>query len=518
MVSHEYGQGALSVSNKIRKIVIVGGGTAGWMTGAAMARFLKNNYCQVVLIESEQIGTVGVGEATIPHIEIFNRTLGIDEDEFIKRTQGTFKLGIEFNNWGKIGDSYIHAFGGVGQDIESIPFYHYWWKLHQQGKVPDVGAYSLNALASAKAKFMRSVEAGNSPLSNIVYAYQFDASLYAKMLREYAEKGGVKRIEGKIEETRLRATDGFIESVVLNSGEVIEGDLFIDCSGFKGLLIEQALNTGYEDWSHWLPCDRAWAVQSESSGPLLPYTKSTAHSAGWQWTIPLQHRTGNGHVFSSRFMDAEQAKDILLNNLPGKPLTEPKLLKFVTGKRKKAWNKNCIALGLAGGFIEPLESTSIHLVQSTIARIMSLFPTRDFNKDEIALFNKQVDFDYETVRDFIILHYKATHRNDSEFWNYCREMEVPASLQTKIDLFKVNGQIHRDSQELFSDVSWIEVMHGQGIKPRGYHPLVDTLPETEIERRVAHIKKVIDAGVDYMPSQQEFIDKFCKANPVAAKD
>ncbi|MGJ8680022.1 tryptophan halogenase family protein [Paraglaciecola sp.] len=489
----------------LRNIVIVGGGTAGWMTAAALGRFLKNSFCKVRLIESEDIPSVGVGEATIPQIQVFNRTLGIDENEFIRRTQGTFKLGIEFENWGKIGESYIHAFGDVGNDMDSVQFYHYWWKMRQKGQAPDIGAYSLNAVAAPKSKFMRSVDAGNSPLSNIVYAYQFDAGLYAEFLREFALKHDVKRTQAKVVESRLRASDGFIESVVLDDGEVIEADLFIDCSGFRGLLIEKALNTGFDDWTHWLPCDSAWAVPCERTEPLLPYTRSTAHSAGWQWRIPLQHRTGNGHVFASQYMNENQALDTLLNNLPAKALADPKLLKFTTGKRKKIWNKNCIAVGLSSGFMEPLESTSIHLIQSTIARLMSLFPNREFNQHDIDLFNSQADFEYERIRDFIILHYKATQRDDSEFWNYCRTMSVPDTLNQKISQFMENGQIHRTNMELFNDTSWLEVFHGQGFHPKGYHPLVDVVPDDELTRRLEHIKKVIDKSVDAMPSQQEFM-------------
>src|SRR6187551_222020 len=391
--------------NRIEKIVIVGGGTSGWMTAAALAKVLKNDYCQVRLIESEEIGTVGVGEATIPQIQLFNKLLDLDEDEFVRKTQGTFKLGIQFVNWTHIGHKYIHAFGDVGKDMEAIQFYHYWLKMSQLGKAEELGHYTISGVASDNGKFMRPFDAGNSPLSNIAYAFHFDAGLYARFLREYSEARGVVRTEGKVVNTILRADDGFIEAVHLESGERVEADFFIDCSGFRGLLIEQALKTGYEDWSHWLPCDRAWAVPCESVGDPIPYTRSTAHAAGWQWRIPLQHRTGNGHVFSSKFMSEDEARSILLGNLDGKPLAEPRLLKFVTGKRKKFWNKNCLAVGLASGFMEPLESTSIHLVQSTIARLMSFFPNKNFDKEDIDEFNRQADFEVEKIRDFLILHY-----------------------------------------------------------------------------------------------------------------
>ncbi len=505
------------MDNRINKIVIVGGGTSGWMTAAAISKVLKGNYCKVQLIESEEIRTVGVGEATIPQIQLFNRLLELDENDFVRKTQATFKLGIQFVNWTRIGHSYIHAFGDVGKDIESIQFYHYWLKLRQLGLVGVLDDYSLSGVASSRGRFMRSIDAGNSPLSNIAYAFHFDAGLYAKFLREYSEARGVLRTEGKVIDTLLRSTDGFIKGVKLESGEYIEADFFIDCSGFRGLLIEQALGTGYEDWSHWLPCNRAWAVPCESNGDPVPYTRSTAHSAGWQWRIPLQHRIGNGHVFSSEFMSEDQALDILLNNLDGRPLAEPRLLRFITGKRKKFWNKNCLAIGLASGFMEPLESTSIHLVQSAIARLMSFFPNKDFDQEDIDEFNRQADFEFERIRDFLILHYHVTERTDSDFWNYCRNMSVPQTLTQKIEQFKRNGRIYRNSTEMFNDLSWLEVMHGQGITPEAYHPLVDRMSLDEIVQRVESVKRVIDKSVDYMPTHAQFINDNCKAEDVYKK-
>lgn len=503
--------GEMMSDNRIKKVVIVGGGTAGWMTAAAIAKVLGKNYCQVNLIESEEIGIVGVGEATIPQIQLFNKLLGLDEDEFVRKTQGTFKLGIQFVNWTHIGHKYIHAFGDMGKDMEAIQFYHYWLKMSQLGEAEELGAYTISGVASDNGKFMRPFDAGNSPLSNIAYAFHFDAGLYARFLREYSEARGVLRTEGKVVNTILRTDDGFIEAVQLESGERVEADFFIDCSGFRGLLIEQALKTGYEDWSNWLPCDRAWAVPCESVGDPIPYTRSTAHAAGWQWRIPLQHRIGNGHVFASKFMSEDEARSILLNNLDGKPLAEPRLLKFVTGKRKKFWNKNCLAVGLASGFMEPLESTSIHLVQSTIARLMSFFPNKNFDQEDIDEFNRQADFEVEKIRDFLILHYHATERNDSEFWNYCRTMSIPDALAQKIEQFKKNGRIYRNSTEMFNDLSWLEVMHGQGIRPRAYHPLVDRMTKEEIAQRLDSVKRVIDKSVDYMPTHAQFIAEHCKA-------
>lgn len=505
------------INNKqraVKRVVIVGGGTAGWMSAMSFARYFRGGYCEVVLVESEDIGTVGVGEATIPQIQVFNKIVGLDENEFVKRTQASFKLGIEFVNWGQIGDSYLHAFGGFGRDMEGLHFHHYWLKYHKQGGTQHIGEYCLNAMAAKQNKFMRSVEAGNSPLSNIAYAFHFDAGLYARYLRELAEKAGVKRIEGRITKVNLRESDGFIESVTLERGETISGDLFIDCSGFRGLLINEALGVGYVDWSQWLPNDSAWAVPSEKITPLPSYTRATAHKAGWQWRIPLQHRTGNGHVFSSRFMEAEEAKEILLNNLTGKALAEPRLIRFKTGRREKFWEKNCIAIGLSSGFMEPLESTSIHLVQSALARILTMFPYADFNQKEIDLYNEQVGFEYERIRDFIILHYKATHRDDSEYWRYCKDMDVPEELQKKIDVFMQNGQMYRFNNELFNEVSWVEVLLGQGFIPEGYHPLVDAMPEEDFVRRMKHIKDVLDSSVACMPDHLEFINQNCKAEMV----
>lgn len=499
------------MDNRIRKILIVGGGTAGWMTAAAMARVLKDQYCEIQLVESDAIGTVGVGEATIPLIQYFNALLGLDENEFIRDTNGTFKLGIQFVNWGRIGERYLHAFGEVGKDMQGIHFYHYWLKLYQAGKVPNIDAYTFNCQAVEKGRFMRSVDAGNSPLSNISYAFHFDAARYAMFLRDFATSRGVRRREGMIKHVKLRPDDGFIQSVTLQDGEEIEADLFIDCSGFRGLLIEQALETGYEDWTHWLPCDRAVAIPCARTAEPTPYTRSTAHSSGWQWRIPLQHRTGNGHVYCSQFISDDEAASVLLNNLDGEPLADPKFIRFSTGKRKKLWNKNCVAFGLASGFMEPLESTSIHLVQTGIAKLMSLFPTRNFDQEDIDEYNRQVDFEFVRIRDFLIAHYHVTQRDDSEFWMQCRNMSIPETLQQKIDLYKKNGRIFRVDGELFNETSWMEVLHGQGLKPEGYHPVVDTMPEDEMMQRLESIREVIQRSVDYMPSHQEFIDRNCSS-------
>jgi tryptophan halogenase len=499
--------------NHIRNIVIAGGGTAGWMSAAGLVKALGPAW-KITLVESEEIGTVGVGEATIPLIDIYNRALEIDENEFMRETAGTFKLGIEFRNWGRLGDSYIHGFGPLGPDIGLTRFHQYWLKMRAAGKASSLEDYSINIAASRANKFMRAQrELAPSPLAEVAHAYHFDAGLYAAFLRRYAEALGVRRVEGKIRSVSTRVDNGFIESIVLEDGQRIEGELFIDCTGFRGLLIEQTLKTGYEDWTHWLPCDRAWAVPCTSVEPLTPYTRSTAHGAGWQWRIPLQHRIGNGHVFCSSFIKEDEAARVLLNGLDGDALAEPRMLKFVTGKRKKLWNKNVVAVGLASGFLEPLESTSIHLIQATISRLTGFMPGSTFDPADIAEFNLQCDFEFERIRDFIILHYKATQRNDTEFWNYCRTMPVPDTLAHKMELFQTNGRVFRENSELFSEVSWVEVLLGQNVMPRSYNPAVDALPETKIEDFLNNVRSTIRRCVEVMPTHAQFVAQHCAVSP-----
>ena len=495
----------------IRKVVIVGGGTAGWMTAAALAKVMRGRY-EIALVESDEIGTIGVGEATIPMIQIFNRMLGIDEDEFVRETQASFKLGIEFVNWGRLGDRYIHGFGVIGQDNWTVDFHHYWLKQYLAGKAKELDHYSINTLACHFNKFCRPRhDLPNSPLSHIAYAFHFDAALYARFLRKFSEANGVRRIEGTITEVKTREGDGHVTSLTLKSGQVVEGELFIDCSGFRGMLIEGVLKTGYEDWSHWLPCDRAVAVPCTSAKELLPYTRSTARTAGWQWRIPLQHRIGNGHVYSSRHMSEDEATAVLLGNLDGAPLADPRPIRFLTGKRKKAWNKNVVSVGLSSGFVEPLESTSIHLVQMGIAHLLTYFPSITFEEEDRYEYNRLMSQEYEWVRDFIILHYKATEREDSAFWRYCKSMEIPESLQKRIDLFRTHGRVYREGNELFMKVSWLQVMHGQRIRPQSYHPLTDLIDDSEISSYLEEVEGVIKACVDVMPTHAAFIAENCAA-------
>lgn len=501
---------------QLKKILIVGGGTAGWMTAALLSKLFGGRY-DISLIESEAIGIIGVGEATIPAIKKYNELLGLDEAEFLKRTQGSFKLGIQFVDWWKPGHSYIHGFGQIGRDLGWLRCHQYWLKMQGLGRASDFANFSINTAAALENRFMRAdPKMVESPIGQIAHAFHFDASLYARYLRGLAEAKGVRRREGKVADVTLRGEDGFVRSVTMEDGEVIEADLFIDCSGFRGLIIEQAMKTGYEDWTHWLPCDRAMAVPCARVEPFTPYTRSTARPAGWQWRIPLQHRTGNGHVYSSQHMEDADAEALLLANLDGEQLAEPNRLRFVTGKRRQTWNRNCVAIGLSSGFLEPLESTSIHLIQSAVIRLVRLLPDAGFDPAGIAEFNRQTDFEYERIRDFIILHYKATARDDTAFWRYCRDMEVPDTLQRKMDLFAANGRVFREDEELFAEESWIQVFLGQGVIPRGYDPLVDLKSDAEIVTFLDNVEGVIRKCVAIMPEHGDYVARTCPAEPVPA--
>ena len=493
----------------IRDIVILGGGTAGWMAAAALAHFLGPR-ANMTLIESEEIGIVGVGEATIPQIRLFNQGLGIDEDEILRAAQGTFKLGIHFDGWTSPGESYIHAFGSVGRPLGLIPFHPYWLRHRAEGGTASIWDFSPCAEAARAGRFGRPAEPPGALPHGMAHAFHFDASLYAASLRRHAEARGVRRIEGKVAQVELRGEDGFVEALRLESGERIHGELFLDCSGFRGLVIEQALATGYDDWSHFLPCDRALAVPCAPAAELSPFTRASARAAGWQWRIPLQHRTGNGLVYASAFLSDDEAAATLLGNLDGEPLAEPRPLRFVSGKRRKAWNRNCVALGLAAGFMEPLESTSIHLVQSGIARLLQLFPNRDFAPAEIEEYNRQSDFEWRSVRDFLILHYWRNQR-DEPFWRACREMRVPDSLSHRVELFAANGRIFREHEELFTEAAWLQVMIGQGIVPDGYHPLADRLAPAELGEFLSLARRHVLQTVGRLPRHGDFVAGHCAA-------
>ncbi len=498
------------MGERIESIVIAGGGSAGWMTAASLSNTLRHG-CHITLIESEEIGTVGVGEATIPPIRTFNEMLGIDERDFVKATKGSFKLGIEFVNWGSIGNRYFHPFGPHGRPFDIVGLHHYWLKARDAGENAGFDDHSM-AWAMAKAgRFTRPGTDSRNVLSTFDYAYHFDAGLYARYLRGLSEQRGVTRIEGKIATVEQNGETGFVDSVTLENGESFAADLFIDCSGFRGLLIEGALETGYDDWTRWLPCDRAVAMPCASAGDLAPYTRSTAQAAGWQWRIPLQHRTGNGYVYCSNFISDEDAEVTLRAGLDGEALAGPNKLRFVTGRRRKFWNKNVVAIGLSSGFMEPLESTSLHLIQAGISKLLALFPDKDFNPLVTREYNHIAATEFERIRDFIILHYKLTTRDDSELWRYCAAMDIPDSLAFKIDHFKSYGRHIARDMDLFGAPSWLAVHIGQGNIPDAVDPLFDY---RGIDGRewLGKLRAAMTAEAARQPSHKEFIDLHCKAD------
>lgn len=491
--------------HKIRRVVIAGGGTAGWLAATALTHQFRE-LLDVVLIESEQIGTVGVGESTVPPIRNFHRFLQIDEQEFLREVAGTFKLSISFENWRRQGERYIHPFGITGQSTLVCGFHHFWLDSLRRGMQSDLGDFCLETVASRGDRFALP----HSPQVN--YSYHLDAGLYARFLRGKAESYGLRRVEGKIREVRQNGESGYVEALVLEDGQVIEGDLFIDCTGFRGLLIEQTLKTGYEDWNNWLPCDRAVALQTESVGPPVPYTRAIAHEAGWRWHIALQHRVGTGLVYSGRHMSDDQAREKLLRDAAAPVIREPWLVQFRTGRRLKAWNKNVVSLGLASGFIEPLESTSLHLSMTSIVRLIESFPFDGIPQSLVDLYNATGRAEMEHVRDFIILHYHANQR-DEPMWQQCRQMEVPDSLAIRLRAWRERAHAWQGANELFRVDSWTHVMLGQGLIPEQHHPLSRGLSDEDMRRLLPAIRKPIDEAVARMPSQQEFIDQYCKAAP-----
>jgi tryptophan 7-halogenase len=495
---------ARMAGDPVKRIAIVGGGTAGWMTAAALSRAFEGQPVSIDLVESAHIGTVGVGEATIPHIRFFNARLGIDERDFVARTQATFKFGIEFRDWGAPGDSYIHPFGAFGRDLDGIPFHHLW--LHAGGSSGrSLERFSVPILAARANRFAHPAADPASPLSTYSYAYQFDAGLYAAYLRHYSEQRGVRRTEGKVVEVEQRPGDGFIAAVRLESGTRVEADLFIDCSGFRGLLIEGALQSGYDSWTHWLPCDRAIAVPCPIADDLTPYTRATARKAGWMWRIPLQHRVGNGHVYCSAFIDDAAAEDALIDQLEAPPLGPPNRLRFTTGKRRRQWNRNCVAIGLSSGFLEPLESTSIHLIQLAIGHLLDLFPDRGFDPGDAAEFNRLMDLEYERVRDLLILHYHANQRFGSPFWDHCRTMSIPDSLRYKIDLFAARGVVPTYRDGTFLEPSWLAVFYGQNVVPADVDPRAAALDRDRLAREMDALSQGYQRAVDSLPPHADLL-------------
>jgi tryptophan halogenase len=495
------------MSQEVRSVVIAGGGTAGWMVAAALARVLGPRLT-ITLVESSEIGIIGVGEATIPALQQFNKLVKIDEVEFLRHTQGTFKLGIEFVDWHEKGHAYMHAFGPVGRDLAYIPFHQYW--LRDQQSAGSLWDYSFNSLAAKQARFARMERIPDTPLSGLLWAYHFDASLYAAYLSRLAQGMGVQRVDGKIAAV-LQDSAGDVRAMKLEDGRELVGEFFIDCTGFRGLLIEQALKTGYEDWSHWLPCDRALAVPTARTAPLLPYTQSKALEGGWQWRIPLQHRTGNGHVYCSAHLSDERARELLMANLDGKPLAEPRPIRFVTGRRKLLWNRNVVCMGLASGFLEPLESTSIHLIQVAVQRLILLFPHRGDNEERRREFNRSAAAEYEYIRDFIILHYYANNRRGEPFWDACRNMSIPDSLRQRIELFRETAGIFCAPDDLFQLTSWLQVLWGQGVRPRATHPFVEAVAPQDRAGYLHDLRRLLGQAAQELPDHAAFIAKYCAA-------
>ena len=487
---------------RVRRVVVAGGGTAGWMTAAALARTMGRTV-EVTLIESDAIGTVGVGESTIPPLINFNRLLGIDEAQFMRATSATFKLGILFDGWKTGHDRYFHSFGLTGKDHWSAGFQHFWLHGREQGHDQSYDDYCLELKAAFAGKF------AHLPGDAVSYAYQLDSGRYATFLRAMAEGDGTRRREGKIAQVELDGERGDISALVLDSGERVEGDLFVDCTGFRALLIEGALHAGYDDWTHYLPCDAAIAIQTENVGPPVPYTRAMAHDAGWQWRIPLQHRTGNGLVYCSRYLDKDAALERLLGNIEGRTLVQPNFIRFTTGARRKQWHRNCIAIGLSSGFMEPLESTSIHLIQRAVLRLIRMFPANGVSPRDVAEFNEQQFTDMLQIRDFLILHYKATERADSAFWRQCRDMEVPDTLAQKIELFRETGRVFRKNEELFAENSWIQVMMGQGIMPAAHHPIAEKLRDDELAKFLRTIRETVTRTVAGMPEHGAYVANYC---------
>jgi tryptophan halogenase len=487
----------------VKKVVIAGGGTSGWCVAAALSEQM-GSLLDITLVESEEIGTVGVGEATFPTVRIFHKLINLDEREFLGVTRGSIKLGISFENWARLGDRYIHSFGQIGKGTWLGDFHHLWLAAQDAGFGDEVGDYCFEHKAAREHKFF------TSPESKINYAYHFDATLYARYLRKRSEAKGVKRVEGKIGKVVQHAESGFIEALVMESGQRIDGDLFIDCTGFRGVIIEQVLKAGYEDWSQWLRNDSALALQTDYPlDNIAPYTRAIAHQSGWQWKIPLQHRQGTGHVYSSGYTTDEEARKVLMENLEGNIRVELRLLKFKTGRRKSAWVKNCVAIGLAGGFVEPLESTSIHLIQAGITRLLRLFPISGFSPPLLKQYNDESRTEYERIRDFIVLHYKATERDDTPYWRDCRDMAIPDSLAHRLELFRETGMIFPDAQDVFRVDSWMQVLVGQRKAAKAYHHLARQLSQEKLRTMLATLRGTIDEAVAKMPTHKQFLDSYC---------
>jgi tryptophan halogenase len=494
----------------IRKICVVGGGTAGWTAAALMAEHFKGTLGQIELVESDDIGTIGVGESTVPPFLQLLARLGVDEQEFIRETRASFKLGIEFSDWKAVGESYFHPFGTIGAPVDLSDFYQLWLKARANGYSGALQDFSPAAVMARNGRFTLPFKAANTPVAGASYALHVDAKRVARFLRTFAEARGVTRTEGIVEDVALRP-DGFVDRLILKDGRVVEADFFIDCSGFRSLLIGKALDVDFRDWSHWLLCDRAIAVQTENVGPPSPFTLAQAQDFGWRWRIPLQHRTGNGHVFCSKYLSDDEATATLMSSVEGEPVVSPMPVAFRTGMREQLWRHNVLALGLAGGFIEPLESTAIHLIYRGMDFFFRLLPDRDYDAALAAEYNRRMTADYEEIRDFVILHYCTTRRDDTAFWRACRDMELPPRLQQKIDLFRTSGALAEGVDELFRAASWQSVMEGMGVRPRAWHPLVDRIPFDGVCAQLDHAAELLNRVVADLPTHAQFIARHCAA-------
>jgi len=499
------------MAKPISSVVIVGGGTAGWMAALSLARMVRTEPLHITLVESSQIGTVGVGEATIPGIVHFNHQMGLEEIAFIKATQASFKLGIRFENWSATGQQFFHPFSDFGLPIDQVAFHHYLNRLALSGQPQNFEDFSFACALAEQAKFAQPHPQPSSPLADFNYAYHFDATLYAAYLKQHAVAAGVRHVDAQIQQVTLNPVSGFIDTLVLDTGETLSAELFIDCSGFRSLLLGEALGVGYQSWQHWLLCDAAQAVQTSRSGPILPYTRSIAMDAGWQWRIPLQHRMGNGHIYASAFCSDESARQTLLDTVEGEVLNSPRKLSFTPGRREVIWHKNCFALGLASGFLEPLESTSISLVQTALAKLQAFFPDQDFAPAGIAEVNRLHNTELENIRDFLILHYKLSARRDSEFWRYCAAMQVPDSLQHKMDLYRERGHLAQYDQESFKASSWLAMYNGYGFQAQGFDPRAGQVPLELMQQRLAQLQQSLRQAATSAISHQEFIARHCAA-------
>lgn len=495
----------------LRSICIVGGGTAGWSAAALLAGILRGSGCAITLVESSSIPTVGVGEATIPPIFEFLRNIGADEVAFIRRCQATFKLGIQFRDWLEPGHEYWHPFGNLGMTINQRPFHHYYWKNLAEGHDETLADLCPSAALAEDHKFAFPSPNGEWPGAAVAYALHFDAGLVAAFLRDHSEAAGVTRLDRKITHAQ-RGENDRIDAIYFDDGESLSADFYIDCSGFRALLIDETLGSGYNDWRHWLPCDRAVAAPTAVQPGRAPYTVSTAKSAGWQWRIPLQSRVGNGLVYCSNFIDDQAAAEEFLAGLDSPANDAPRFLRFTAGHRKRAWIGNCLAIGLSAGFLEPLESTSIHLIHTGLNRLLDYFPDISFDPTLIDAYNREVEMEYAHIRDFLMLHYYPNRRHGEPFWDHVRTLALPESLREKMALFEATGRITSKRRELFADISWFYVACGMGLRPAAIDPLVDVAPFDDVRDVIGQMRQALQQFRTAAPSHDAILDRLLDSN------